>query len=121
MEAIYAEARLAGITAGNNAKPIPMAVCSADPITGAPIAVIDIVPDGVCGFAWVSMKMNTPENRKFISWAKKQNLISKTHDGFWIWVNEYNQSMTRKEAYADAFVKVLQNHGIKCYANSRMD
>ena len=121
MEQIYAEARLAGITAGNAAKPIPMTVMACNPITHEPIAVVDFVSEGVCGFAWISMKYNTPENRKFISWAKKQKLISKYSEGFWIWVHEYNQSMTRKEAYACAFAKVLQNHGIKCYASSRID
>ena len=118
---IYNKARLAGLTAGNNSKPIPMGVIACNPITNEPIAVVDIVSEGVCGFAWISMKMNTPENRKFISWAKKQNLISKTHEGFWFWVSDYNQSMTRKEAYANAFANVLREHGIKCYADSRMD
>jgi len=121
MEKIYLEAHRAGIIAGNNAKPAPMGVCLANPVTGEPIALIDIVADGVCGFAWISMKAKTPENRKFISWAKKANVISKTHDGFWIWVGEFNQSMTRKEAYARAFASVLKAHGIDCYADSKMD
>lgn len=122
MQEIYNEAHLAGITAGNNAKPIPMTVCSADPLTGIPIAVIDVVADGVCGFAWVSMKANTPENRKFLTWAKKQNIMRKScMGGFTLWVSDYNQSMQRKEAYASAFARVLNAHGIKCYAESRMD
>ena len=121
MEQIYAEARLAGITAGNAAKPIPMTVLSCNPITHEPIAVVDVVSEGVCGFAWISMKYNTPENRKFISWGKKMNVLRKGYNGFTIWVSEYNQSMTRKEAYARAFAKVLQDHGIKCYASSRID
>ena len=122
MQEIYNEAHLAGITAGNNAKPIPMTVCSADPLTGRPIAVIDVVADGVCGFAWVSMKANTPENRKFLAWAKKQNIMRKScMGGFTLWVSDYNQSMQRKEAYASAFARVLNAHGIKCCAESRMD
>jgi len=121
MEQIFTEARLAGITAGNNAKPIPMTVMACHPITNEPIAVVDVVSEGVCGFAWISMKANTPENRKFISWGKKNQVLSKCSEGFWIWVHEYNQSMARKEAYAYAFANVLQNHGIKCYASSKMD
>ena len=119
---LFTQAYDAGITAGNNAKPIPMTVCTANPLTGRPIAVIDVVNDGVCGFAWVSMKANTPENKKFISWAKKANVMRKScMGGFTYWVSEFNQSMQRKEAFAYAFAKVLQANGIKCYAESRMD
>ena len=122
MNEIFAKAYDAGITAGNNAKPIPMTVCSADPLTGRPIAVIDVVADGVCGFAWVSMKANTPENKKFLSWAKKANVMRKScMGGFTYWVSVFNQSMQRKEAFAEAFAKVLCEHGMTCYADSRMD
>ena len=122
MNEIFAKAYDAGINAGNNAKPIPMVVSTADPLTGRPIAVIDVVDDGVCGFAWVSMKANTPENKKFISWAKKANVMRKScMGGFTYWVSEFNQSMQRKEAFASAFAKVLRENGMTCYAESRMD
>ncbi len=122
MENIYLEAHNAGVIAGNNAKPIPMTVCSADPLTGRPIAVIDVVADGVCGFAWISLKAKSPENRKFIAWGKKANILRKScMGGFTIWVSDYNQSMQRKEAYARAFASVLKAHGIECYVESRMD
>jgi hypothetical protein len=122
MEKIYLEARHAGIIAGNNAKPIPMGVFSANVLTGEPIAFIDLVSEGVCGFAWIELKAKTPMNRKFIAWGKKANILRKScMGGFTIWVGDFNQSMTRKEAYARAFASVLKANGIDCYATSRMD
>lgn len=122
MNEIFAKAYDAGIVAGNNAKPVPMGVYSADPITGRPIAFIDLVSEGVCGFAWVSMKANTTENKAFLKWAKKANVMRKScMGGFTYWVGEFNQSMQRKEAFAVAFAKVLREHGMTCYTDSRMD
>ena len=38
-----------------------------------------------------------------------------------IWVGEFNQSVTRKEAYAQAFAEVLREAGVTAYASSRKD
>ena len=49
-------------------------------------------------------------------------LASKAYPtGLHFWVGLFNQSMTRKEAYASAFAKVLNEAGIQAYADSRMD
>ena len=121
MQDLYNMAHSAGLMAGNSAKPIPMGVMACDGM-GNPIAVIDVVSEGVCGFAWVTLKATSPMNRKFIAWAKKYNLIQKScMGGFTLWVGLYNQSMSRKEAYARAFAKVLTENGVTCYAQSRMD
>jgi hypothetical protein len=41
--------------------------------------------------------------------------------GLMIWVSEGNQSYDRKRAYAEAYARVLNEAGIKAYANSRLD
>ena len=34
---------------------------------------------------------------------------------------EFNQSLTRKEAYCEAFARVLGESGLRAYVDSRMD
>jgi hypothetical protein len=78
------------------------------------------VGDGVCGFAWVKI---TPARGKFVKWLK-DNRIGRSNSyegGYDISISDYNQSLQKKEAYANAFAKVLVDKGIKAYANSRMD
>ena len=43
------------------------------------------------------------------------------YGGYTIWVNQFGQSMTRKENYARAFTKVLTENGLTAYSMSRMD
>lgn len=81
----------------------------------------EIVNDGVCGFAWVNIK---PGNCRFANWLKKNDLgrIDSYYGGVTIWVDEFNQSLERKEAYARAFADVILESGIeKCYIGSKMD
>jgi len=79
------------------------------------------VMDGVCGFAWVTIK---PANSAFANFLKKREDFQ-THKGYHggleLWVGGYGQSMQRKEAYARAFARVLTENGIKARAESRMD
>lgn len=119
---IYNEARQAGIDAGTLALPTPMVVEQHSNMLNdkSPVVQSWTVPDGVCGFAWVNVR---PANCSFAKWLKINNL-GKTDSyagGCKIWVHEFNQSMERKEKYAYAFADVLNKHGIKAYAGSRMD
>lgn len=117
---IMDQAQAAGREAGEACRPVPMAVVAGD-IFGKPLpgAEVEVVEDGVCGFAWVSIKGNT----KFGRWASQQGLTLKDYpSGLLIRLEgNYNQSMQRKEAHARAMVKVLREHGIDCYVKSRMD
>jgi len=109
----------AGMAAGNAACPTPMHLVEAD-IWGRPkpSAEVHCVNEGPCGFAWVWLKGNTP----FGKWAKAQGMARTGYpNGLEISCHEFNQSMERKEAYATAFAKVLNAHGIACHSNSRMD
>jgi hypothetical protein len=81
---------------------------------------VDIVNDGVCGFAWVIVK---PANSRFAKWLIANGHARKDsyYGGVNVWVGDYNQSMQKKERYADAFAAVLEKAGINAYSNSRMD
>lgn len=115
---LFARAVAAGMTAGTGAIPTPMIVSEADVITGEPRGEQWYVPEGVCGFAWVSFAGNTAFGR----WAKKSGNASAHYPkGLCYWVSQFNQSMERKERFAEAMAKVLRDAGIDAYAGSRMD
>lgn len=119
--AIHAEAHASGMEAGNSVIPAPMIVSErVNPLddSSAITKVYQPVMDGVCGFAWVSFAGNTA----WAKWAKVNRIASKHYPlGYCVWVGHFNQSLTRKESYADAYCKVLNKHGIKAYVGSRMD
>jgi hypothetical protein len=110
---IHNEAHEAGITAGLKACPIPMLVTEE-----SARARTWLVDEGACGFAWVAFKCNTAWGR----WAKKEG-IARSHypSGLCVWVGEFGQSVTRKEAYAHAYALVLKENGIEAYSDSRLD
>lgn len=109
---LVARAHAAGMQAGIDCMPIPMAVM--DELNGQ----LWRVDDGACGFAWISFAGNTAFGR----WAKKQG-IARPHwpSGLCVWVSEFGQSVDRKTAYAGAYARVLNDAGIAAYAGSRLD
>ena len=120
---IYAEAHSAGMAAGNKSKPVPMVVGTPSTPLGNDIDYSKetyYVADGVCGFAWINIK---PARGKFVKYLKDNDIGRKDsyYGGYTIWVSGFGQSMTRKENYARAFVKILNDNGLKAYAMSRMD
>ena len=56
---------------------------------------------------------------KFVKYLKDNNIGRKDsyYGGYTIWVSGFGQSMTRKENYARAFVKVLNENGLKSICN----
>jgi hypothetical protein len=120
-EALYAKAHEAGMTAGTGNTPVPMVVGTAKGLFGTEIdktKPMYFEAGGVCGFAWVNFKGNTPFGR----WAKKAGKARPQYPtGLCVWVREFGQSMERKEAYAHAFAKVLTEFGVPAYADCRMD
>ena len=84
------------------------------------------VADGVCGFSWINVypanKGNTrcgkEERRVLESAGFRKNDYEKSYQ---LWISDFNQSMQKKEAYADAFAKVLRENGVRAYSGSRMD
>ena len=76
-----------------------------------------------CGFAWVRV---SPATQPFGRFLKKANIVDGTSYGGGYVVSDAcgdrrTQSMYIKEAGSRAYAKVLHHHGIKCYAESRID
>jgi hypothetical protein len=114
---LYAKADAAGIAAGEAAIPTPMAL-SGGPGNQPPKHYY--ISEGACGFAWVKIR---PANSPFGNWLKKYKGERVAYNGgIDIWCNHFNQSIARKEAWAEAFAKVLNDNGIEhAYADSRLD
>jgi hypothetical protein len=76
------------------------------------------VPDGVCGFGWVSLKGNTA----FGKWLAKNGLARKDYPtGLAISSKLMTQSLERNAAWARGAAKFLNDHGIEAFGESRID
>lgn len=111
---LYNRAHAAGLEAGRNHRPTPMVVGVARGIFGPEANQIvpgteEVVHDGVCGFAWVIIR---PAVHPLAKHLMSENLASKHYYGGVSYSanprNVFDQSMERKEAYAQAFAKVLR-------------
>jgi len=76
---------------------------------------------GYCGFAWVTVheKASTKLGRAL----KKVGFRKEYGGGLSLWNpgGSYTQSMDIKETGAEAYAKVLREHGITAYMSSRAD
>jgi hypothetical protein len=120
-ELLHQTAHRAGMAAATATKPTPMTVQEhASPLDDRSAVTREwFVSEGVCGFAWVTLY---PATSSFARWAKKQGLGHRGYyGGFELWVSQFDRSMDRKEAYAHAYARVLQESGLRAYAGSRMD
>lgn len=80
--------------------------------------LIDRVPEGPCGYAW----LHVPGNTSFGRWLKKVGIAGKDYTGgLSVWISAYEQSHDRKAAHAYAMARYLQQQGIECSARSRLD
>jgi hypothetical protein len=119
---LWGAAQQAGAMAGAACTPTPMLVGSPSTPLGNdidPTKRTYFVPDGVCGFASVTV---SPANCQFANWLRNHyyreengqfrgyDPYSQYHKAVMISVHEYNQSMTRKEAHAHAVAKYLNEH-----------
>ena len=121
-EKLLERAHLMGMDAGRDASVTPMIVGSPSTPFGSDIDYSKptyFVEGGVCGFAGVVIK---PARGKFVSYLKSIG-IGNIHyyGGYYVSVREFGQSLARKEAYAEAYAKVLSEVGMRCYVDSRMD
>jgi len=119
---LFESAHEAGLKAGREVGVTPMVVGTPTELFGNEIdwdKSTYHVSDGVCGFAGVVIK---PARGKFVSFLKKMGLGWKHYyGGFYYTCREFNQSLTRKEAYCEAFARVLGDAGLSCYVDSRLD
>lgn len=125
---IWKEAWKAGDDAGKGASVTPMVVYEAGlfddkPLPGGQSWFVD---DGVCGFAWVDIRPASHAGRSdcdLVKWMRSRDIghYSEYHKSWQYSINEFNQSMQRKEAAARAIADVLTKYGYRAYDNSRMD
>ena len=121
IESLYIQAHNAGNNAVTQTTVTPMIVTQAANPLDDSSAVVNawIVNDGVCGFASVIIK---PANSKFAKFLVANQLARKHYaGGVSMSIRDFNQSLTKKEAYAQGFAKVLNDNGINAYVDSRMD
>ena len=121
-EKLLERAHLMGMDAGRSVGVTPMVVGSPSTLFGSDIDYSKktyFVESGVCGFAGVVIK---PARGKFVSFLKSKGLGWKHYyGGYYMTCREFGQSLTRKEAYCEAFAKVLSEVGMSAYVDSRMD
>ena len=124
------EANAAGVAAVEKLRVIPMIVGQETSLFSGKLDYskpVEYVEDGVCGFAWVDVY---PKNKGNTSLGKEERKVLEkagfrksweNSKRFCFWVSAYNQSMQKKEAYAQAFAETLRKYGISAYSGSRMD
>ena len=122
---IIAEATKAATKAGEGAKPTPMFVYETTSVFDSsqkPGTKGEVVNEGVCGFA--CLKFNG--RGKFAGYLKEKGLASKgvyggLHMSSYTIYDNFTQSYERKTKAVYAAADVFTSHGIKCYAESRLD
>ena len=121
-EKLLEKAHLMGMDAGRDASVTPMIVGSPSTLCGSDIDYSKktyFVEGGACGFAGVVIK---PARGKFVSYLKSLGMGHKHYyGGYYVPVRAFGQSLARKEAYAEAYAKILSEEGMRCYVDSRMD
>jgi hypothetical protein len=81
--------------------------------------VIETVNDGMCGFAWLTVRS---ANKGFGHWLIKQGLAKRGYiGGAQVWISDYSQSYERKIAHAYAMAESLRANGIDAYSGGRLD
>lgn len=111
--AIHTECHNAGMAAAGACTPRPMGVMQNGKL-------IEVVNDGVCGFASIRF----PGNSGFARGMKAAGIARKSYvGGYAVSVSEFGQSYERKMAYARAYASMLRDkYGIKdAYADGRLD
>lgn len=133
MKALHARAVEAADAAFTAASPRPMVVGTPKNMMASlmgqddggldPEQPIYHVPDGVCGFAWVTVY---PGNSRFANFLRREAGASTGYRGgceTWDYstLARSSQSYERKMAAADAYAAVLREAGLTAYSNGRLD
>ena len=108
----FQEALKIGRKAGLGETPVPMMVYGKDQAF--------LVEGGVCGFAWIEIR---PARGPLVTYLKKskQGYYSAYERAYIFNIHDFGQSMTRKEAMAEAMAAHLRKCGYNVYAGSRID
>jgi hypothetical protein len=115
---LFQRASRAAGEAYRNVTPRPMGVV--EPRTGESWHV----PEGVCGFAWVTVR---PGTCSFARWLVKHGYGKAAYGGgIQVWSsqiipNDNGQSYERKTAGCEAAAEVFRAAGVKAYSDGRLD
>jgi hypothetical protein len=122
LTALMRAAHAAGMAAGTAAVPPMMVVREhVNPLNdNSPVAREWRVPEGPCGFAWVTVRPGNSRAAKVMRDTLGARIDSYA-GGMMLWVSAFNQSIVRKEAFAEAFAETLRAAGIRATAGSRLD
>jgi hypothetical protein len=122
---IFQAANAAGVKAATDIVPVPMIVGTAIGLSDKmdPSKPQYFVADGVCGFGWVTIGRG---NHSFCKWLVKNGhaRANSYEGGVTVWSPLRTQSMTRNEAFADAFAKVINEimgSEVRAHSRSRID
>lgn len=119
---VHEAAHEAGMAAGEAARPTPMVVVQREnPWDDSSPVVRQYAPvmDGVCGFAYVTVR---PGTSSFAKWLKVHNHGFKAYyGGVQFSVRAFNQSYEQKVAYARAYAAEVNKVGVAAYVESRVD
>ena len=83
------------------------------------------VEEGDCGYAWIQIRPSSETGLRdcdFVKWLRAKD-IGSYWGNFKAWtisVDDYNQSMQKKKAFADAVVEILKGAGIEASSVSGM-
>jgi hypothetical protein len=119
--AAFKAAHEAGLAAGNANSPVPMVVQQHANMMddSSPVTQQWVVNDGVCGFAWVRLN---PARGTIADMFKELGARPAYGGGLQLHCFDFNQSMSRKEAYCKAYAQVMRDRGYTGFSwSSRMD
>jgi hypothetical protein len=106
--ALYSIAMDAGQRAGRSAIPTPMRVVTEREES----ASAEVVTEGECGSAFVLVKDG---KARFAGWLRRNSLgFKEVRSTQRVFANVDTQSVSRAEAFARAFARVLARHGVQC-------
>ncbi len=119
---IYEDAHTAGSKAFTDCIPTPVTFGQAAGLTGSEMVpgTARVEPEGCCGWAGIVVR---PARGPFVSFCKTNNIGTKhVYPGWSIPVRSPfdSQSIERREAYANAFVDVLRENGLRASMSSRL-
>ena len=119
---LFLRADAAGRAAADATRPRAMIVEQHADVTddSSPVSQSWYVPDGVCGFAWVSVR---PGTSAFARWLVRHGVgtADRYAGGVTVWIRDYRQSYELKSAHAHAMAEVLRAAGFKATAHDRLD
>lgn len=120
--ALFDRAEAAGLAAGMARRPRAMVVQQRASVfdDASPVVQEWHEPEGLCGFAWVSVRPGTSSFARFLTRTGRGRTDSYA-GGVSIWIGAHGQSYERKEAHANAMAQVLRDAGLRAYADSRLD